>query len=288
MRNILRTSLALVGMSAALVPIAGLAQTAPAGYAQTPPPGTMMIMGQDGKPVAISPGPAPVAGHKHTHLHSKKTVCASCAKKQEMGMGMPGARIVACAHSKNGVCPACRTLLEMPGTVTMGTPAPAPGGEAPGRAVVTSNGPAGNPAMQTSQYASQPSQAVYDPSMTPEPTPIGLMQTNYARPGMMPAAPSGVQGPAMANSGIPTAGSMMPGHSLNESGVNPAPYQHKSTSSANPHVIGHVLGIKGLGAEWREQRGRRKTEAHASIPYNNEGTTINELPSSMVYGKGPR
>ena len=293
MRNIVRTSLALVGMSAALVPVAGLAQTAPAGYAQTPPPGTMMIMGQDGKPVAVSPGPAPVAapvaGHKqHMHLHSKKTVCASCAKKQEMAMS--GARIVACAHSKNGVCPACRTLLEMPGTVTMGAPAPAPapGGEAPGRAMVSSNGPAGNPAaMQTSQYASQPSQAVYDPSMSAEPTPIGVMQTNYARPGMMPAGPAGAQGPGMANS-IPTAGSMKPGHSMNESGVNPAPYQHKSTSSANPHVIGHVLGFKSLGADWREQRGRRKTEAHASIPYNNEGTTINELPSSMVYGKGPR
>ena len=290
MRNIMRTGLALVGMSAALVPVAGFAQTAPAGYAQSPPPGTMMIMGANGKPVAVSPGPAsvaaPAAGHKHLHLHNKKTVCANCAKKQDMDMA--GARIVACAHSKNGVCPACRTLLEMPGTVTMGAPTPAPGGEAPGRAMVSSNGPAGNTAaMQAGQYASQPSQAVYDPSMTPEPTPIGLMQTNYARPGMAPAGPAGPQGAAMASS-VPTASSMMPGHSLDDSGVNPAPYQHKPTSSANPHVIGHVLGLKSLGADWREQRARRKTEAHASIPYNNEGTTINELPSSMVYGKGPR
>ena len=284
MRNIVRTSLALVGMSAALVPVAGYAQTAPAGYRQAPAQG-MMIMGMDGKPVGVSPGPAPATGHNHTHLHNGKVMCASCAKKQEMAMS--STRIVACAHSKNGVCPTCRTLLEMPGTVTMGAPGQAPVGEAPGRAVVSSNGPDSNPAMQTNQYASQTSQAVYDPSMTPEPAPIGVMQTNYARPGMNPAGPAAAPSGAMANS-IPTAGSMMPGHSLNDSGVNPAPYQHKPTSSGNPHVIGHLLGIKGLGSDWREERAQRKSQGHASIPYNNEGTTINELPSSMVFGRGSR
>ena len=285
MRIFVRTSLALVGMSAALAPVVGWAQTAaPAGYAVAP--GTMMIMGADGKPVAVSPGPASAAmpaASAHKHNHKSRVLCASCAKKQEPTMG--GAKIVACAHSKNGVCPTCRTLLEMPGTVTMGAPAPgmAPSGEAPGHAMVSSGSQPMQPGMPMNQYAAQPAQAVYDPSMTPEPTPIGLMQTNYARPGAMPNMPAGAMGAAAPNS-IPTAGSMMPGHSLNESGVNPAPYQHKPTSSKNPHVIGHLLGVKSLGADWREQRSRRKTEAHASIPYNNEGTTINELPSSMVYG----
>ena len=280
MRLFVRSGLALVGLSTVLAPASTFAQMgAPAGYAPVAAsaPGTMMMVGPDGKPVAMAPaaGSAAPTAAKHTHKHKLRTVCAGCAKKQEDAMA--GAKIVACAHSKNGVCPACRTLLEMPGTVTMGAPmaAPAPNAEAPGRAMVSS-GPAGQPGMNPNQpqYAAQA--AVYDPSMTPEPTPIGVMQTNYARPGMMPAAP--------AAGGVPTASSMMPGHGLAGTSANPAPYQHKPTSSANPHVVGHLLGLKSLGSDWREQRDRRKTEAHASIPYNTDGTTINELPASVVYG----
>ena len=293
MRNLVRTSWTLVGLAATLAPATTLAQSAPAGYA-APAPGTMMVVGPDGRPVPIAansatkPG-APAAAHKH----KGKTLCASCAKKQEAAM--TGARIVACAHSKNGVCPTCRTLLEMPGTVTMGAPAAAPAmGEAPGRALVSSGVPA--QAMPAgAQYAAQT--AVYDPNAVAEPTPIGVMQTNYARPGAgagaggadgmragMSVPASAMMMGAGAPGGVPTASSMMPGHSLNESGVNPAPYQHKTTSSSNPHIIGHILGFRGIGSEWREERERKKSAAHASIPYNNEGTTISELPASMVYG----
>ena len=129
----------------------------------------------------------------------------------------------------------------------------------------------------TNQYAAQsaPVSAVYDPSMIADPAPIGVMQTNYAQPGMAPAAPSSV----------PTATSLQPGHALAESGASPAPFQHRPTSSKNPRIISHLLGFRDPTAEWRDMRAQKKTEAHASIPYDTEGTTVNELPASAVYGR---
>ena len=248
-----------------MAPVVAVAQNAaPAGYAPASQPA---MMGLQAKPM-----PAQVVAAPAPHKHKFRTMCASCMKKQQP---MPVERIVACAHSKNGVCPTCQTLLAMPGTVTMGAPAPAPGVEAPGRAMVSnSDAPVAN------QLAAQsaPVSAVYDPSQMPAPSPIGVMQANYAQPGAMPGAM-----PA-APSSIPTAASVQPGHAVAASGATPAPFQHKPTSSKNPHIISHLLGIRNVGADWREMKSDRKNQAHASIPYNNEGTTINELPASVVYG----
>jgi len=283
MRSLVRSSLALVGLSAVLSPVVAHAQnTAPAGYA--PAAGNVMVMGLDGKPVmaqlaassapAPAPAPAPMpteAPAPHKHNHNLKAICANCLKKQQ-AMPMPTGRIVACAHSKNGVCPTCQSLLAMPGTVTVGAPATLAPAEAPGRAMV-SNQPS---APATNSYAqSNPVAAVYDPSTGPEPTPIGVMQTNYSQPGAVPAGPSSV----------PTAASVQPGHALAASGGNSAPFQHKSTSSANPHILGHIFGYSGRYSEWRETQNNKKAAAHASIPYNNEGTTVNEIPASMVYDR---
>ena len=277
MRTLVRMNVAVMGLSAAFVPGFLSAQTpAPAGYAPAPSaymsaPQPPMAAKAAGKPVAA---PAP-------HKHKGRMICANCAKKQE---AMPAERIVACAHSKNGVCPTCQALLAMPGTVTIGAPAPAPAmsnapAEAPGRAVVSSSPvPTAN--------ANAPAMAVYDPSSMPEPAPVGVMQANYARPGAMPGGMPGAM-PAGASS-IPTAGSLQPGHSIaaaGPAGASPAPFQHKNTSSKNPKVISHLLGFGDFGAEWREQRANKKSQAHASIPYNSEGTTINEIPASMVYDR---
>lgn len=272
MRSFVRSSFALVGLSTVLSPVAAHAQNpAPAGYA--PASGNVMVMGIDGKPVMaqMASTPMPVAAPA-PHAHKFRTLCANCAKKQEMAM--PAGRIVACAHSKNGVCPTCQALLAMPGTVTMGSPAAPAIGEAPGRAMV-SNTPSARPTPGMNPFAqSNPVTAVYNPSSGPEPTPIGVMQTNYAQPGMVPTGASSV----------PTAASLQPGHALAESGANPAPFQHKSTSSVNPHILGHIFGYSGRYSEWREEQNNKKAAAHASIPYNNEGTTVNEIPASMVYG----
>ena len=132
MRSIVRSSLALFGLSVAFAPICVQAQ-APAGYA--PAPTTMM--GIDGKPVVVRPVDArmpaqsPMPAQVYTqaapeaHKHRLRTLCAKCSKKQEMAMG--GERIVGCAHSSNGVCASCRSYLTMPGTMVM---APAPGSPA--------------------------------------------------------------------------------------------------------------------------------------------------------------
>ena len=130
--------------------------------------------------------------------------------------------------------------------------------------------PAGSYAAQ-----SAPVSAVYDPSQMPGPTPIGVMQANFAQPGAMPAAPASV----------PTARSLQPGHAVAEAGSSPAPFMHKSTSSKNPMILTHLLGFRNYAADWREMRANKTNQAHASIPYNNDGTTINELPASMVYDK---
>ncbi len=279
MRSFIRPGLTLLGLSAVFTPAIALAQNAAsAGYA--PPTTNVMVMGLDGKPVIAQLAPAPVAAPasipaQSPARHSKKFGMMPAHRAKNVQMTPPTGRIVACAHSKNGVCPTCQALLEMPGTVTMGAPSPAPSAEVPGRAMV-SNQPTARPSASGMNQVAQmtPVAAVYDPSTGPEPTPIGVMQTNYAQPGMAPVAPSS----------IPSASSMQPGHALAASGASPAPYQHKSTSSANPHVLGHIFGYAGVASEWREERNKKKSQAHASIPYNSEGTTINEIPASMVYG----
>jgi len=263
MHRYARTSLALVGLALA-APAAAPAQDAPAGYR---PAAAMAAPGLDGQPMA-APAPAPPA----KHAHKGRVLCARCMKAKEAQAQMVPGQIVACAHSKNGVCTTCAALLALPGTVTMGPPpmavAAAPSGGAPGRAVV-----AGGPASGVSN--------AYDPSGMAEPAPIGVMQANYAQ-----AAPGG-----MTPNGSPMMGAMpsQPGRAVassgHDAGPGPAPMQRKSGDFPHPHIIGHLLGFTGIGSEHRQEREARKKEAHAMISYDAPGATVNELPASVVYGK---
>ncbi len=268
MRSLVCSSLALMGLSAALAPAVAHAQAAaPAGYAPSAANGVMM-MGMDGKPLAVQPvmavQPAPAP-----HTHKFRTMCASCMKKTASGAGRADHRLRPLEE---------RRLPDLPGFARdarsrhHGSRSAGSGG----RGSRTGDGQQ-HPRSGWSESVRRPDPAVYDPSSTPEPTPVGVMQTNYAQPGAAPAAPSS----------IPTASSLQPGHAIAAAGpgANPAPFQHKPTSSKNPHIIGHLLGYSGIGSEWRDQRAQKKAQAHASIPYNNEGTTINELPASMVFGR---
>ncbi len=281
MRRFHRSSLALIGLSV-LAPSAAHAQggapAAPAGYAAP------MMMGIDGKPVpAASPAPAvaqasAAAPAARPHVHKKRHLCASCQAKEAQAQGMPvGTQIVACAHSKNGVCPACQTLLAMPGQIVMGAPAPAPSpGDAPGRAVASSG---------MSARAGSNVQVAYDPGATPEPAPIGVVQANFAQgPGMG----MGMPGMGMPGMGMPAAGmtapASQPGRAVVSSGAGSSPYQPKMQGTPRPHILGHLFGWSAIGADHAEERAKKKSEAHASIPYNNEGTAVNELPASMVFG----
>jgi hypothetical protein len=106
-----------------------------------------------------------------------------------------------------------------------------------------------------------------------EPTPVGVVQAGFSQGGPM-GMPSAVGDPSTA-----------PGRAVAEAGPGPAPYRHSPTSSSNPHILGHLFGWSGFGAGRADARMQRKLETHAMISYDNDGTTVNELPASAVYGR---
>ena len=60
----------------------------------------------------------------------------------------------------------------------------------------------------------------------------------------------------------------------------------KSGGFPHPHILGHLFGWSGIGAERAEEKARKKAEAHAMITYDSNGTApVDELPASMVFGK---
>ncbi|WP_435007774.1 hypothetical protein P12x_005039 [Tundrisphaera lichenicola] len=246
MNRLVRFSLALLGLSL-VAPLGAYAQDASAGY----------------RPLAGKPSTA--APHKHRG----RTLCAKCAAAAEKVGMMPPGKIVACAHSKNGVCTACAAALALPGPVVMmGSPSAV---EEPGRAVASSGPAAGAPMMA----GRGTSEAPFDGEMG-GPSPIGVVQANFSQ-----GAPTGMPAASM----VPTASSMMPGHAIAEAGAGPAPFQHRTTSSSNPRILGHLFGWSGIGSERAEARRQRKVESHAMIHYDNAGSTVNEVPASAVYGR---
>jgi hypothetical protein len=182
---------------------------------------------------------------------------------------IPG-KIVGCEHSKNGVCTACQAALNMPGQFI--TP-----GAAPGRAVASS-GMGGSGAVRGGQTQT----AIYDPGMG-EPAPVGVVQANFSQGGG-PAGPPASYAPQ----------AMPPGRAVVQSSDfgNNDPYQAKSGPFPHPHIIGHLFGWSGLGAEKKEEKAWKKAEAHASIAYDQNGNSNNapveELPASTVFGKKGR
>lgn len=294
MRYLAQSSLALIGLALA-APSGAIAQNAPPGFraAAVEPSGSApagldgqampssapgsaalpVVMGNNGQPVAVTPPSASNSGHKH----KGRTFCARCAKVEDAKIkGMPPVQLVGCAHSSNGACSACRAAWALPGPVTVMSAPPAPAAAEPGRAVASAPAPSGNRIARRGSPASAPA----GPSMDDQegPAPIGVIQANYAQGG--PAGmPSGMQG---AYSGP----SSMPGRAVAESGAGRTPYAPKSGPNPHPHIISHLFGFSGLfGGDNDNSRARRKAEAHAMIPYNNEGTPVNDLPAAMVYGR---
>ena len=51
-------------------------------------------------------------------------------------------------------------------------------------------------------------------------------------------------------------------------------------------MISHLFGFGGITPAAREAREDRQREQHASISYDPPAQPVNELPASMVYGKG--
>jgi hypothetical protein len=203
-----------------------------------------MAAAKAGKLMVATP---PLAPAQHVHVAPAQTPIPAA--------GFPeGSRIVACAHSSNGVCATCKALLELPGqvvSVAPGMPAGATmASAAPGRAVATD---------------AAPGRAVV---ASGEPEPIGVMRTNYSAnaPARSAAAPK----PPMPH---------QPGHTpfLGE--------QHET----NPHILGHLFGISAMQRDFQDklaEPARKKKEKHAAISYEPTGGKVEDLPASMVYGRG--
>jgi hypothetical protein len=236
---------------------------APAGYQ---PASAVQSSGMaTSKPAAASTAPAP----ELKHIHRWRTICPACAAKsagpKPQGVGMPPGKVVGCEHSKNGVCTQCKALLEKDGqwVVQGGTPV----ADAPGRAVV-SNGESGKAAE------------VADYGPMADPAPVGVVQAGYAQSyGTMPMqAPAGMA--AQVNA---------PGKAVAESTPSQSRdfYHEKSNNGfPHPHILGHLFGWSGIGAERREQEKWKKAEAHARETYDpNAPTGVSELPASAVFGK---
>ncbi len=192
------------------------------------------------------------------------TICAKCqAKFAAAGNSamIPG-KIVGCEHSKNGVCTACQAALNMPGQFVMaGQPQPA---TAPGRAVASSYGQR-RPGRRHGRAG---------------PGRRGPGQLLARRPGGHPDG-----SPMRAPAGYAPQASA-PGRAVAESNAGHDPYQPKSGPFPHPHILGHLFGWSGLGAEKAEAKARKKAEAHAMITYDENGTApVDEVPASMVFGK---
>jgi hypothetical protein len=94
--------------------------------------------------------------------------------------------------------------------------------------------------------------------------------------------PVGVMGPRVA-AGVPA---VAPG--TRDMAVMPTSMAEPAVGLPHPnrpHVLTHLLGLDSIGNDRAEARERRKRESHASIPYGPVDQTVNEIPTSMVYGR---
>lgn len=321
MRSLARTSLGMLGLAlmapgvvgaqdappsypSGYQPVAPSASAPPSGYYQPVAPATYQPIA----PATPAQAPTPAPAVEPPHQHKGRVLCAKCAAKmQASNPAMAGkivacehwngrdadticpkcrskfaatgnnamipGKIVGCEHSKNGVCTACRAALNMPGEFVMAGAKPA---EAPGRAVASSGtGASTNVARGVSPG--------YDAGMS-EPAPVGVVQANFSQQ-------AGPMGYSSANAAQAPASA--PGRAVAESSnVGNDPYQSKSGPFPHPHIIGHLLGWSGLGAEKKEAKARKKAEAHAMISYDESGNAspapVSELPASTVFGKKQR
>ncbi len=114
-----------------------------------------------------------------------------------------------------------------------------------------------------------------------EPAPIGMVQGAYAYPAqsMAMAGRAGAAGMGMgAGSGMsPMDPSVRPSSFASE------PYMPDEHN--RPHIISHLFGLEAIGARSRAERERRARENHAAISYQPLNQQVQELPSSMVYGR---
>lgn len=193
-----------------------------------------------------------------TRPHKRGHLCADCrARAAAEKAGIPAPPSVASAA---------------PGTtVSIGSPVPCAacqqgaGGSAPGVAFV-GDGSAPGYAMVGGVIPSA------------EPTPVGIVRTNYNMNGQGTLAGSLGGQPGMYLGLGPQAQAQ--GNA--DQWAASAPTFLGSTSPRRPHIIGHLMGFDG--PSWLERRRERRRTQHASVAYGTRGpSSVYELPASTVY-----
>ncbi len=239
-----------------------------------------VVLADDGAgPVVDAAAPqqaAQATGHHHKGLFSWRhcTECQRAMAKKRDGVDVPpppssiptGVMAGQVVHNPGDAasCAACQAGTVVTGPVTVVESYPA------GHAVVGGPVLAGN---------SPPGYAVVGnlgPAMAGvDPAPVGVSgasQPSWNSPRMAQAGPR------------PTVGAYDP--SVMPSSMIPAQTALSSSSSGRPHILRHLFGVSEIGRLHREARQEQAREAHAAISYSPPNQQVNELPASLVYGKG--
>jgi hypothetical protein len=164
-------------------------------------------------------------------------------------------------HAQGAPCAACEAGAVVTGPVT-----------------ITESYPPGHSSLGGSALvAGAPGYAVVggEPAMAgADPAPVGV-----SRAGLHQGS-----NPRMAAAPRPGAGSY--DSSVMPSSMIPAPTGLTNPSGGRPHVISHLLGVGEISREYRHNRDSKSRARHAAISYDPPSQNVNELPASVVYGKG--
>lgn len=203
---------------------------------------------------------APAQGihvHQQQYNHDARCMCPDCQVKRVIEKA-EGAPVIIHGPSvgSSAPCVACET------SATSGPIVPITHGDAPGYARVGSHAP---------EYAVA--------GVASEPTPIGVVRTNFAQQGPLNPAIAAFHGGAGTGAAL--------GASHSDAGSIPVAPWTGVPSPKRRSVLGTMLGIRAPFSGVREAREARRAEAHAAIPMGSAAASgrVTELPASMVYGR---
>ncbi len=159
------------------------------------------------------------------------------------------------------------------------------GGDA-GIGLASSGGPA--PGLEPGEavgYATTGRVPAANLAVSGEPTPIGVMRTNYSTPNQL-----GMPAPGMATAGGPGTMGPMPAGGPGWGGM-PAGAQgygagptYGRPGKGRSGVLASMFGLRGFGRMSKEREARARS-LHAAEAYGAPGSGPVELPASAVYGR---
>jgi hypothetical protein len=84
----------------------------------------------------------------------------------------------------------------------------------------------------------------------------------------------------------PRAGIASYDPSVQPSSMIPPQTAVDTQTSTRPHILNHLFEIGTISRHIRQAREDKERDAHASIAYDSSSQPVNEVPASVVYGKG--